>query len=145
MRQCETVSVHISVEPDNLNPDSLKSKLDVDGCGSIVSFVGITRGVEDNSAVERLEFDSWEERLPVVLKNIAREAMEEFGISSVVIAHRTGTVMPAEPIVCIHVSSPHRAEGFKACSRIIDELKIQAPLWKKEVRSDGEFWKSGLG
>ena len=139
------MSVHISVEPDILNPDFLKSKLDVDGCGSIVSFIGITRGVEDNSVVERLEFDSWEERLPVVLENIAREAMEEFGISSVVLAHRTGTVMPAEPIVCIHVSSPHRAEGFKACSRIIDELKIQAPLWKKEIKPSGSTWKAGLG
>jgi len=37
------------------------------------------------------------------------------------------------------------AAGFKACSWLIDELKLQAPLWKKEVRSDGEIWKQGLG
>ena len=139
------MSVHVSVEPEVLDPDYLKSKLNVDGCGSIVSFVGITRGLEEGSEVKRLEFDSWEEKLPVVLESIAMEAMDEFGVCSVVIAHRTGAVLPTEPIVCIHVSSPHRSEGFRACSRIIDELKIQAPLWKKEIRSDGEFWKDGLG
>ena len=139
------MSVHVSVEPEILDPDYLKSKLDVDGCGSIVSFVGITRGLEEGSEVKRLEFDSWEEKLPVILESIAMEALDEFGVRSVVIAHRTGKVLPTEPIVCIHVSSQHRSEGFRACSRIIDELKIQAPLWKKEVRSDGEFWKDGLG
>ena len=139
------MSVHVSVEPEVLDPDYLKSKLNVDGCGSIVSFVGITIGLEEGSEVKRLEFDSWEEKLPVVLESIAMEAMDEFGVCSVVIAHRTGAVLPTEPIVCIHVSSPHRSEGFRACSRIIDELKIQAPLWKKEVRSDGAFWKDGLG
>ena len=139
------MSVHISVEPEILDPDSLKSKLDIDGCGRVVSFVGITRGEEGESEVKRLEFDHWEEKLPTVLEKIALDALDEFGISSVVVAHRIGTVLPKEPIVCIHVSSPHRSEGFRACSRIIDELKIQAPLWKKEVRSDGEFWKSGLG
>ena len=52
---------------------------------------------------------------------------------------------PGEPTVCIHVASAHRAEGVEACSWLIDELKRQAPLWKKEVRADGEIWKAGLG
>ena len=64
------MSVHVSVEPETLDPDYLKSKLDVDGCGSIVSFVGITRGLEEGSEVKRLEFDSWEGQLPVVLSLI---------------------------------------------------------------------------
>ena len=69
----------------------------------------------------------------------------EFSVQSVVMAHRTGVVLPQEPIVCIHVGSAHRAEGFEACSWLISELKSQAPLWKKEVRADGEIWKAGLG
>ena len=47
--------------------------------------------------------------------------------------------------MCIHVGSAHRAEGCEACSWLIDELKRQAPLWKKEIRADGEIWKTGLG
>ena len=60
-------------------------------------------------------------------------------------SHRTGFVEPGQEIVCIHVGSAHREEGFTACSWLISELKRQAPLWKKEFREDGEFWKAGLG
>ena len=137
--------VRVLVETEQLDPDGLRHELEVEGCGSVVSFVGLTRGEDDGVTVERLEFDAWEEKLPVVLNNLAEQAVDQFGVNSVVLAHRTGSVGPSEPIVCIHVASSHRAEGFEACSWLIDELKRQAPLWKKEVRADGEIWKAGLG
>ena len=137
--------VRVFVEPERLDPEELREMLDSEGCGSVVSFVGLTRGEEQGTKVERLEFDVWEERLPEVLSELAEHAIELFGVFSVVIAHRTGSVGPGESIVCIHVASPHRAEGFEACSWLIDQLKRQAPLWKKEVRADGEVWKAGLG
>ena len=137
--------VRVLIESEQLDPEALRDMLDPEGCGSVVSFVGLTRGEEGGVKVERLEFDACEERLPRVLNELAEQAMELFGVLSVVIAHRTGSVGPGEPIVCIHVASPHRSEGFEACSWLIDELKRQAPLWKKEVRADGEVWKAGLG
>jgi molybdopterin synthase catalytic subunit len=137
--------VTVRVEEDALDPSALRELLDSSGCGSIVSFVGLTRGQEDGVAVEHLEFDAWEQQLPSVMQDIAIRAVERFDVSSIVMAHRTGVVKPAEPIVCIHVGSPHRAEGFEACSWLISELKSQAPLWKKEVLASGEVWKSGLG
>ena len=80
------------------------------------------------------------------IAKIRRRSNEKFGIEYAALAHRTGSVGPAEPIVAIHVSSKHRKEAFqKACSWLIDELKAQAPIWKKEVREDGEEWKAGLG
>jgi molybdopterin synthase catalytic subunit len=54
-------------------------------------------------------------------------------------------VGPGENIVAIHVASPHRKEAFEGCSWLIDELKRQAPLWKKEVKPSGASWKAGLG
>ena len=137
--------VRVLIESERLAPEELREMLVADGCGSVVSFVGLTRGEDHGVAVERLEFDAWEERLPGVLNELAEQALGQFGVSSVVLAHRTGSVRPGEPIVCIHVGSPHRAEGFEACSWLIDELKRQAPLWKKEIRADGEIWKAGLG
>ncbi|HIC50818.1 MAG: molybdenum cofactor biosynthesis protein MoaE [Candidatus Thalassarchaeum betae] len=137
--------IHVRIEPERLDPEELRELVDSDGCGSVVTFVGLTRGEDNGVTVERLEFDAWEERLPTVLEELAEQAFGQFGVSSVVLAHRTGSVGPGEPIVCIHVGSAHRAEGFEACSWLIDELKRQAPLWKKEIRADGEVWKAGLG
>lgn len=139
------MAVHIRIEEDRIIPEDLRKLSDFDGCGSIVSFVGLTRPMEDDAVVKRLEFDSWEEQLPLVLQRLAEQAISDFRVISVVISHRTGSVLPNEPIVCIHVGSKHREEGFSACSWLISELKKQAPLWKKEVRDDGVFWKSGLG
>ena len=131
--------------PERLDSDGLRSKMNAEGCGSIVSFLGLTRGIDDGVEVHRLEFDAWSEKLPTVLHELATQAIQQFGVQSVAMSHRTGVVLPGEEIVCIHVASAHRKEGFEACSWLIDELKAQAPVWKKEVRADGAHWKEGLG
>ncbi len=139
----ERVVIH--VEAEFLDSEVLRSKLDVSGCGGIVSFLGITRGVEEGFEVHALEFDAWEERLPEVLNDLVLESIDRFGVLAVAISHRIGRVGVGEPIVSIHVGSAHRKEAFEACSWLIDSLKKQAPLWKKEVREDGTYWKEGLG
>jgi len=139
------MTVHIEVAREPLDTSQLRGLVDTQGCGSIVSFVGVTRGMEEGFSVKSLEFDAWEDKLPDVLRSIANQSISDFGVKSVVLAHRIGSVEPGENIVCIHVGSAHRAEGFSACSWLISELKKQAPLWKKEIREDGEFWKAGLG
>ena len=131
--------------PDVLQPDALRSKLNTEDCGAVVSFVGLTRETEGEADVLRLEFDAWQDKLTPVLRRLADEAVDRFGVLSVAMAHRTGAVGPQEPIVAIHVGSPHRKEAFQACEWLIDELKKQAPIWKKEVTTHGETWKEGLG
>ena len=138
---------HILIEEavEALDDVALKAKLPTEGCGAIVSFLGITRGKEGDADVLRLEFDAWQEQLTSVLYGLAEQAIGKFGVLAVAMAHRVGSVEPQEPIVAIHVGSPHRKEAFQACEWLIDELKKQAPLWKKEVTSKGESWKAGLG
>jgi molybdopterin synthase catalytic subunit len=129
----------------DLDPQKLLARLPTTGCGAVVSFLGITRETEGDAQVHRLEFDAWQDKLNPVLQRLAEEAIEAFGVRAVAMAHRTGSVGPQEPIVAIHVGSPHRKEAFQACAWLIDELKKQAPIWKKEVTSEGETWKEGLG
>ena len=128
-----------------LDYDGLRDKLNFSGCGCIVSFVGITRGEDGGEEVLRLEFDAWQDSLEKVLRGLAEDAMQRFSLIGVAMSHRIGSVAAEEPIVAIHVGAAHRAEGFTACSWLIDELKSQAPLWKKEVKVSGETWKAGLG
>ena len=138
---------HITIQeaPHALDHEALRQQLETVGCGAIVSFLGITRGTEGDAEVYALEFDAWQEKLGPVLKNLANQACDTYGTLSVAMAHRTGRVEPQESIVSIHVASPHRKEAFQACEWLIDELKKQAPLWKREVTSDWSTWKAGLG
>ena len=138
-------NIIIEISESNLDAEKLKKKLNFEGCGAIVSFVGITRVLEDGERVLQLEFDAWRDQLIPTLEKIAERCKNEFGVSGIAIAIRVGIVAPQENIVAIHVCSPHRKEAFLACSNIIDELKIQAPLWKKEVTESGSIWKGGLG
>ena len=64
----------VRVEADKINPEYLRTLLDVDNCGSVVSFVGLTRGTEKGVSVQRLEFDAWEDKLPGVLNDIAQSS-----------------------------------------------------------------------
>ena len=131
--------------PEDLDHQGLLEHLDLTGCGAVVSFLGITRGYDDGIEIYRLEFDAWQDKLGNVLQLLAETAIENFGISKVAMAHRIGPVKAGENIVSIHVASPHRKQAFQACEWLIDELKIQAPIWKKEVSEHGEKWKAGLG
>lgn len=131
--------------PEDLDHQGLLEHLDLTGCGAVVSFLGITRGYDNGIEIYRLEFDAWQDKLGNVLQLLAETAIENFGISKVAMAHRIGPVKAGENIVSIHVASQHRKQAFQACEWLIDELKIQAPIWKKEVSEHGEKWKAGLG
>ena len=135
----------ITEAPEKLDPQSLLDKLNLTGCGAVVSFLGITREYDDGKEIYRLEFDAWQEKLGSVLYGLAEEVIIKFGVKKVAMSHRTGSVKAGENIVSIHVASSHRKEAFRACEWLIDELKIQAPIWKKEVSNIGETWKAGLG
>lgn len=142
-----TMSGHILIENaiEKIDSELLKKQMNLEGCGAVVSFLGITRPKNGDSEVIQLEFDAWADKLPVVLHRLAEEAIANFGIISVAMAHRVGIVKANEDIVAIHVGSAHRKAAFKACEWLIDELKNQAPLWKKEVTNDGAKWMPGLG
>ena len=138
---------HILIENahETIDADGLKNRMNLEGCGAVVSFLGITRSKNEDSKVIQLEFDAWLEKLPIVLNQLANQAIENFQVLSVAMAHRVGIVKANEDIVAIHVGSAHRKPAFHASEWMIDQLKKQAPLWKKEVTDNGVQWKAGLG
>ena len=76
---CENIIVEIS--KGELNPELLRQKLDLHGSGCVVSFVGITRDVEEGVDVIQLEFDTWEQQLEGVLYTISEEAISKSPVS----------------------------------------------------------------
>ncbi|MDP5009161.1 MAG: molybdenum cofactor biosynthesis protein MoaE, partial [Glaciimonas sp.] len=61
-------------------------------------------------------------------------------IADALVIHRVGPLQPQDQIVLVAVTSAHRGEAFKACEFIIDYLKTDAPLWKKEQTPEGAHW-----
>ena len=50
-----------------------------------------------------------------------------------------------DPAVVIAVASAHRAEAFAACRDLIESIKAELPVWKRQVEADGTTAWKGLG
>ena len=60
--------------------------------------------------------------------------------------HRLGEVLVAEASVIVGVGAAHRAAAFEASRWLIDALKADVPIWKREVFADGsEAWVQPKG
>ena len=101
------------------------------------AFFGTTRRWTNNSETGQtetayLEYEGYREMAIVKLAELESIARERWPIRSVCIVHRLGRVEIKEPSVAVIVSTPHRNEAFEAGKWLIDELKKQVPIWKKE-------------
>ena len=94
--------------------------------------------------VLRLEYEAYAPMAEAVLSRLGAEVAGRWAGTRVAIAHRVGVLSPGELAVVIAAASPHRAEAFEACRYAIEQLKVEAPIWKKEVFTDGSVWV-GLG
>jgi molybdopterin synthase catalytic subunit/predicted N-acetyltransferase YhbS len=107
--------------------------------GGIAVFLGTTRA--ENSAsgqpLVALDYESYPEMAIAQMRDLARRARERWPIARLALLHRTGRVPVGDPSVIIAVASPHRAEAFDACEWLIDTLKVEVAVWKKEVWADG--------
>lgn len=110
-----------------------------EGLGGITTFEGVTRREVDpqHGALLRLDYEAYESMARCELERMAREAVDRFAVGRVAIVHRLGAVAPGEVSVMISLACAHRAESFEACRWLIDTLKRDAPIWKKDVFEDG--------
>lgn len=118
--------VHARVVDHAIAVDPLLEFVRDPGAGAVVTFHGVTREVEE------LEYEAYAEMAERQIGEIVTEALERHGLCAAAAEHRTGTVPRSEPSVVVAVSAPHRGEAFAGAREIIDRIKAQAPIWKKE-------------
>jgi molybdopterin synthase catalytic subunit len=107
--------------------------------GGIDVFLGTTREERNSDGRDliALDYEAYADMAMKQLQQLADTARQHWPIVKLAIVHRIGRVALAEPSVVIAVSCPHRSEAFDACRWIIDTLKKDVAIWKKEIWSDG--------
>jgi len=111
------------------------------GNGAVVSFVGLTRSEGSTSGpIKALALEHHPRLTLQSLEEIARGAAERFGVAHVRVVHRHGVLKPGEPIVFVGASSSHRRDAFDAADYLMDRLKTEAVLWKREDGKQGSVW-----
>jgi molybdopterin synthase catalytic subunit/molybdopterin converting factor small subunit len=133
--------IRLTREP--LDRDGLIDAVSSPECGGIVVFEGVVRNHARGKQVLYLEYEMYEEMAREQIQAIIHEAQQRWGVERVALAHRIGHLEIGETSVIIVVASPHRAEAFDACRYIIDTVKANVPIWKKEVATTGEEWVEG--
>jgi molybdopterin synthase catalytic subunit len=132
--------VIVSLSEDQLAVSDMIKQIVRDDCGAIVTFEGTTRSPSDGKVVRLLEYEAYEERALNQLKELANEAVDKFGLGGVAAAHRTGAVPVGEVSVVVSCVAAHRDQAFEGARWLIDRIKADAAIWKKEVFEDGERW-----
>ena len=91
-----------------------------------------------------MEYEAYASMAEKVMHKIVEEVEDEFEGARGIVEHRVGDLQIGDRAVVVAVSSPHRKAAFDACQKIIDRLKEDAPIFKREHRDGGVVWV-GLG
>ena len=111
-----------------------------DDAGALVSFVGLCRAATDGTPVRELHIQQYEGFSRSEIARLAQGVAMRFDCPDLLVIHRVGTIRPGEAIVLVAALSIHRANAFDAVRVLMDHLKTDAPLWKKETGPDGARW-----
>jgi molybdopterin synthase catalytic subunit len=111
-----------------------------DDAGAMVSFVGTCRARTGDVAVEELRIDHYPGFTEKEIARLAGETAKRFDCPDLLVVHRVGVIRPGEAIVLVAALSIHRTNAFKAVETLMDYLKTDAPLWKKESGPQGARW-----
>lgn len=112
--------------------------------GGIDIFLGTTRQWTGDKETTELSYECFAPLALKEMQTLLKTARERWSVIRACIFHRTGVVPPAEASVLIGVSTPHRKDAFEATRFLIDTLKVQVPIWKREHYADGSTeWVQG--
>ena len=98
--------------------------------GGVVDFWGVVRRTEEGEPISGIEYQAHRAMAEHQLRAISDEGVRNFSVMQLEVVHRIGFVAVGEASLLVRVCCKHRAEAFRACSWMVDELKKRVPIWK---------------
>ena len=128
--------VFTGITEESLDATALTDAARDPRCGAVAVFVGAVR---NHDGGERVDPSS-----PQVLHSLADRLAERAGVHVVVAWHRVGRLEVGDDAMVVAVGAEHRAQAFTAVETLVEEVKAQLPIWKKQQLADGTHSWSGL-
>ncbi len=107
--------------------------------GAVAIFVGVVREENFSREVRTLIYEDAGKLSEDKLREIAQSIAQKHDLSYVAAFHYTGELKPGDTTMVIVLGGRGRKETFPALSEIVDLIKTNLPIWKKEVYSDGSY------
>ena len=107
--------------------------------GAIVSFAGLVRDSRDGD-ITGLYLEHYPGMTERSIRDIVDQAGQRWDLLDLMVIHRVGELVLADQIMLVLVASTHRPDAFAACEFLVDYLKTEAVLWKKERCRSNDRW-----
>ncbi|GAB2639193.1 molybdenum cofactor biosynthesis protein MoaE [Nocardia goodfellowii] len=139
----DTVQVaRISDQP--LDPAEVEQAVTGPEHGAVVVFTGKVRDHDGGQAVSALEYSAHPDA-ERFLRKCCAEAAAASGLP-VAAVHRVGPLGIGDLAIVVAVAAPHRAEAFSTCADLVDRIKHEVPIWKRQLFADGlSEWVNACG
>lgn len=125
-----------------LDAEAVEAAVLNDRDGALVTFRGVIRAHDGGRDVTRLDYSAHPDAQRYLAEVCARIA-ERTGLA-VGAAHRIGALTVGDVALVAAVAAPHRAEAFQACGDLVDAIKAEVPIWKRQHFPDGASEWVGL-
>lgn len=104
--------------------------------GAVATFLGQVRDHDPSveGTVTHLEYSAHPDAA-AILARIAADACPPG--AAVAVTHRIGLLAVGEAAIIAAVASAHRAQAFDACRDLVERVKAELPVWKREILADG--------
>lgn len=135
-------AVFADVSDRPLDPATLDAFVWRREAGAVVSFQGIVRDHDGGRSVVSLDYRAHPEAGDF-LRRCCEEVAERTGLR-VAAVHRVGSLTIGDLALIAAVAAPHRAEAFAACAELVERIKAEVPIWKRQHFGDGASEWVGL-
>jgi molybdopterin synthase catalytic subunit len=135
----------VNTEEEKISAEKAKKFILSEKNGAESIFVGRVRNENNEKKVIGVTYDAHDQAVVKSFKSICDASKNKFDKDAkIFLEHAKGYVPVGEISILIAVGSGHRDESFKICRYILEEVKHQTPIWKKEHYSEGkEEWLPG--
>lgn len=136
----------VDVRDTTLSVDEVLHAVTHTSAGGIALFIGTVRDhtpENPGEQVTELEYTAHPTALEQLRAVAAKVAADHPG-TALAAVHRTGDLAVGDLAVVVAAAASHRAEAFAACRALIDTLKEQVPIWKREQFRNGSHTWVGM-
>jgi len=123
----------VSEQP--LDEAAIRRAVEADASGAVVMFCGVVRDHDGGKAVRSLDYRAHPDA-ERFLADCVERIQAETGLA-LAAAHRVGDLRIGDVALFAAASAPHRAEAFDACERLVELIKREVPIWKRQHYDDG--------
>lgn len=134
-------AVRAEVTSEWVDLAALEREVAANSCGATVAFGGVIRDHDGGRAVSSVEYVAHPSAGEVIAK-IAESVAAEQPAARLGVIHRVDSVLAIGDVaLACAVATPHRGEAFEICRTLVERVKHELPVWKRQVLADGtEEW-----